>query len=58
MKNKENKRRKNQKSRREFNALKKELLRKELKKATPDPELINLLLDGDKYLNPFSKRLN
>ena len=45
MKNKENKRRMSKKARKEFNDL-----RKELKKANPDPELINYLLNGDTYI--------
>ena len=53
MKNKENKRRMSKKARKEFNDL-----RRELKKANPDPELINYLLNGDKYLYPVSRRLN
>jgi len=53
MKNKENKRRMSKKARKEFNDL-----RRELKKANPDPELINHLLNGDKYIYPVSRRLN
>ena len=53
MKNKENKRRMSQQARRELKAL-----RKELKKANPDPELINLLMNGEKYSYPLSKRPN
>lgn len=53
MKNKENKRRMSKKARKEFTEL-----RKELKKANPDPELINYLLNGDTYIYPVSKRLN
>lgn len=48
MKSKENKRRLSQQARREFKAL-----RKELKKANPDPDLINYLMNGEKYSYPI-----
>lgn len=32
--------------------------KKELKKSNPDPELINYLLNSDKYIYPVSGQLN
>lgn len=53
MKNKENKDHMSKQARREMKAL-----RRELKKSNPDQELINYLLNGDKYSFPISRRVN
>lgn len=53
MKSKGNKRHLSPQAKSELNAL-----RRELKKANPDPDLINLLMNGEKYSIPISKRPN